>query len=179
MSLGATDTAFNFDALFYGDFDVVTDSITVKSGSNLLRGTVLGRVMSASTATSAANAGNTGNGTMGVITVSAGAQPGTYKLFVIAAAANAGTFSVEDPSGQPVGEGTVAVAFSKGGIAFTLADGATDFAVGDGFSIIVVAAGFKSVAVNSANTDGTEAPYAVLAQDTDATSADTVAPAYI
>lgn len=83
-----------------------------------------------------ANAGNTGTGTMGTPTITAGAKEGTYRVTIIAAATNAGTFEVEDPDGVPVGVGTVAVAFSHGGVAFTLSD-ATDFVVGDGFSFTV------------------------------------------
>lgn len=90
-------------------------------------------------AASAAVAGNTGNGTMGAVTVTAGAKLGVYKLTVITAASNAGVFSVEDPDGNIVDMGNVAAAFSSGGLAFTLADGATDFAVGDQFNITVTA----------------------------------------
>lgn len=88
-----------------------------------------------------ANAGNTGNGAFGTITASSGAKEGTYRVNVTAAAANAGTFLVEDPDGNVVGIGTVGSAFSKNGIAFTLADGATDFVVGDGFTFAVAPTG--------------------------------------
>lgn len=100
-------------------------------------GEMIGLEASAGTAVGAAVAGNTGNGTMGTVTVSAGAKEGVYLLTITTAASNAGTFVVEDPDGITVGVGTVAVAFSKGGLAFTLADGATDFVVGDQFTITV------------------------------------------
>jgi hypothetical protein len=85
-----------------------------------------------------AQAGNTGNGTFAATpTITAGAKEGTYRVEITAAASNAGTFAVEDPEGNLVGIGTVAVAFSQGGVAFTLQDGATDFAVNDGFTFAV------------------------------------------
>lgn len=86
-------------------------------------------------AASAAVAGNTGNGTMGTVTVSAGAKEGVYKLTIVEPASNAGAFVVEDPDGIAIGNGDVAAAFSAGGLAFTLADGGTDFAAGDQFTI--------------------------------------------
>lgn len=95
----------------------------------------VGADAAAGSASSTAYAGNTGNGTMGTVTVSAGAKEGTYNLEIIEPAANAGKFSVEDPDGVIIGTGTVGVAFSAGGLAFTLADGATDFVAGDGFTI--------------------------------------------
>ena len=99
--------------------------------------TRIGVEVAAGTAVAAAFAGNTGNGTMGAVTVSAGAKAGVYNLIVIEPGANAGVFQVIDPDGVFVGRGTVAVAFSAGGLAFTLADGATDFVAGDGFTITV------------------------------------------
>lgn len=100
-------------------------------------GTRIGVEALAGTAVAAAVAGNTGNGTMGAVTVSAGAKAGVYTLTITEPAANAGAFVVEDPDGINIGNGDVAAAFSAGGLAFTLADGATDFAAGDQFTITV------------------------------------------
>jgi hypothetical protein len=99
-------------------------------------GVILGAAFAA-TGASAAGSGNTGNGTMGAITVTAGAKQGVYTLEIVEPAANAGAFVVRDPDGILVDNGTVAVAFSAGGLAFTLADGATDFVAGDTFAITV------------------------------------------
>lgn len=99
-------------------------------------GCVVGGTFSA-TASSAALGTNTGNGTMGTITVSAGAKQGVYTLTIIEPGANVGTFVVEDPDGLQIGDGVVGTAFSAGGLAFTLADGATDFVAGDSFAITV------------------------------------------
>ncbi|MBK8706681.1 MAG: head decoration protein [Saprospiraceae bacterium] len=146
------------------------DAIIVKSGQNLKAGAVLGAVTTAA-ATSAAGT-NTGNGTMGAITVSAGAIEGKYTLKITKAAANAGDFEVIDPQGDVSGIGTVAVAYSTGGLAFTLADGATDFAVGDTFVITVVQSAIKYAEHDPAATDGTAKAVAVLFADVDASSAD-------
>lgn len=138
------------------------EAITVtQAGVALAAGTVLGRVNDGATASSAAKAGNTGNGVMGTVTPTA-ARPGRYSLRITAAAANAGTFLVEDPDGNLVGEGTVAVAFAQGGLAFTLADGATDFAVNDVIYIDVVQGVGKYKAYAAANTDGSGVPAAIL-----------------
>lgn len=125
-------------------------------------GQVLGKISKAGTATATALPGNTGNGVFGAITVGAGAKPGNYRLFITAAAANAGTFHLEDPDGVLVEIGTVGVAFNSGGVAFTLADGAVDFAVGDGFSIAVDAGVGTYAAYNPAGTNGTEVAAAIL-----------------
>jgi hypothetical protein len=146
------------------------DAIIVKSGQNLKAGTVLGAVITAA-ATSAAGT-NTGNGTMGTVTVSAGAVPGIYKLKITKAATNAGDFTVTDPQGDVAGVGTVGAAYSNGGLAFTLADGATDFALNDSFTITVTESAIKYAQHDPAATDGTAKAVAVLFADVDATSAD-------
>lgn len=126
-------------------------------------GTILGKVISGGTATAVADTGNTGTGAFGAITVTAPAKIGTYRAVITTVAGNAGTFLVVDPDGKPVGTGTVAVAFSKGGLAFTLAD-ATDFVIGDGFNINVVGSYKYKIAVETA-TDGSNAAAAVALAD--------------
>ena len=146
------------------------ESVTIVAGSGtIVAGTVLGQITNAGTATAAANAGNTGTGTVGTITVSAGAKPGAYKLTIIHAATDAGTFLLTDPIGLVVGSGTVAVAFSKGGLAFTLSD-ATDFVVGDGFTITVAAGSGKYAPYDDDNTNGTEVAACIALENVDATA---------
>lgn len=147
------------------------EKVTILSGQNLKAGAVLGKVASGA-GSSAAFAGNTGNGTMGAITVGAGAKVGVYKLIIIEPGTNVGTFTVEDPDGITVGRGTVAVAFSAGGLSFTLADGSTDFIAGDGFNITVAAGSNKYKEYNPANTDGSETAIAILYDAVDASAAD-------
>ena len=99
------------------------------------------------TATAAALGTNTGNGAMGSITVSAGAMPGVYTLTIVEPGTTVGTFVVEDPLGNQVGDGVVASAFSAGGLAFTLADGSTDFVAGDSFAITVAGNAFLGISI--------------------------------
>lgn len=139
--------------------NVVT--VNEATAKEYLVGTVLGRVISGATATAVAGSGNTGDGAMGAITVAAPAMVGEYRLVIIAAATNAGTFLVSDPKGVLVGSGTVGSAFSAGGLTFTLADGAADFVVGDSFTITVVGSYKYKIAVETA-TDGSRTPDAVV-----------------
>lgn len=155
------------------------EAITVLSGQNItVPLTVLGKV-TVGAGTSEAFAGNTGNGTMGAITVSAGAKAGVYKLTIIEPAANAGKFTVEDPDGIIIGVGTVAVAFSAGGLAFTLADGATDFVAGDGFNITIAAGSGKYVAYNQDASNGSQRAAGILTDAVDATDGDADGVAFV
>lgn len=130
---------------------VTCSSATCAFGALVLGGTADHTGISATaetleSAAPAAQSGNTGNGTFAATpAVTSGAKPGIYRLEVTAAAANAGTFMVEDPDGNNVGYGTVGVAFSQGGVAFTLNDGSTDFAVNDGFTFAVAPTGGTDV----------------------------------
>lgn len=124
--------------------------------------TVSSTTISAAGAVAAAYAGNTGNGTIGAITLGAGAKAGIYNLTIVEPGVNVGNFIVEDPDGLFVGQGDVAVAFSGGGLSFTLADGATDFVSGDGFTITVGAGPGRYVAYSNAATDGSEVAAAIL-----------------
>lgn len=88
----------------------------------------------AATAAAVANAGNTGNGTVGAITVSAGAMQGAYSIIFDSAT----TYNVYNAaSGAFIGAGATGSAFSAGGLAFTITAGGTAFAVGDGFMLTV------------------------------------------
>lgn len=87
--------------------------------------------------------GTTGNGTVTGLAVASGEEPtpGVWTLTCTAAAADSGTFRLEDPDGTVIDEAiTVAVAETNcGGLAFTIADGATDYAVGNYFLLTVPA----------------------------------------
>lgn len=157
--------------------NISCEQITVLSGTAaMVAGTVLGRVV-AGTATEA-HAGNTGTGAMGSITVGSGAQAGVYRVVFTQAVANAGNFEVYAPSGQLVGNGLVAVAFSGGGISFTIAD-ATDFVVGDKFLVTVVLTSAKYTILTPAATDGSEVAAAILWDYCDASAADKQAAAVV
>lgn len=150
----------------YCDKNFSRKAITLASSGTareIKTGTVLGKV-TVGTA-SETHAGNTGNGTMGTITVGAGAVPGVYRLRIVAAESDAGDFQVSDPSGNLVGVGKVGVAYSSGGLSFTLADGSANFIVGDTFLITVAAGSGKHKEINFSATDGTQIADAIAMND--------------
>jgi hypothetical protein len=151
------------------------DQITIASGAGVLKaGTVLGKISIGAAAAAAKSGGNTGNGT---ITMDAttpilnGAKIGVYTARCIAAAANGGTFRIEDPDGFVIGDIAVGATFADD-IKFVIADGATDFIVGDGFDITVAGGSGKFVPYDPAGIDGRQNASAVLYEGCDATSAD-------
>lgn len=152
--------------------------ITLAEGNNLLAGAVLGRVITAGTATAQAGT-NTGNGAMGSITVGAGAQPGGYLLKITKKVTDKGDFQLIDPQGDVCGVGSVATAFSGGGLSFTLADGTADFEVGDQFIITVTALTEKWHVLAPAATNGSQIAAGVLYRDSDATDGDIEAVAIV
>lgn len=162
------------NGLLAGDRVPLERIITLVSGQNLTRGAVLGRVVAAATASTAAKSGgNTGGGTitMDVTTpVLAGAKPGVYTARCIATATNGGTFRVEDPDGNVIGDVAVGATFADD-IKFVIADVGTDFIVGDGFDITVASVDKYALSLAAA-TDGSQVPVAVLGIDCDASLGD-------
>lgn len=146
----------------------------IKSGSGkVITGTVLGAVGGSATAAAKAG-GNTGGGTLtldATTPVLAGAKDGVYSVRCIAAAANSGTFRIENPDGVVIGDVLVGATFADG-IKFVIADVGADFAVGDGFDISVSTAGKKYIPLNFAGVDGSQKAVAILIHLTDATSED-------
>jgi len=164
MSLVATEaTRFNAVVKYEQEASVgiCRDVVTAYEGSSTSYpvGTVLGKYFVATSVTPTAAAGNTGNGSIGTVTITGKAKRGTYTVTIIKAATNAGDFTVSDPSGAVIGNGTVAVAYSNQ-LAFTLADGATDFVVGDSWTVEVVG-DYKYKQVEATATDGTAVACAI------------------
>lgn len=169
---------FTPDRLVISTDDVLTKKITLLSGQNCIRGTVLGKV--ALGGASETHAGNTGNGvmTLDVTTpVLANAKAGVYTVKCTAAASNSGTFRIFDPEGKVLGDVAVAGTFADQ-IKFVIADGSADFIVGDTFLVTVAAGSGKYVKAVAAATDGSQIPDTILVEDTNATSADQEALAY-
>lgn len=136
------------------------DEITLIAGSGAAKtikvGQVLGKVPTGSAVAAAKSGGNTGNGAFTVdatTPVLPGAKPGIYRVTCIAAAANGGTFRVEDPDGNVLGDVAVGATFSDD-IRFVIADGAADFIVGDAFDVTVSVTAVKYDALNFAATNG-------------------------
>ncbi|MBW6524427.1 head decoration protein [Sphingomonas sp. RHCKR47] len=162
----------------------------VLSGALFVAASVLG-IVTLGTAAAAAKPGNVGNGTFALnesAPLGPRTKPGIYTLRCIAAAANGGTFRLEDPDGIVLGD--VAIAGGAGGTAVvgehirgTITDGATDFAVGDGFDVTVglapkVAGLDRAKLAAAASVDGSQEPSLVLAYDVDASAGDVEAIAY-
>lgn len=125
--------------------------VVTQTGAAVPSGTLLTQSGdAATTGTSAATAGNTGNPTFGTIAVSAAAKPGDYKLTFSAAT----KFTVEDPAGVTVGNGTTGVAFSKSGLGFTLTAGGTAAVAGDEFTISVAAGTGKYIPYTASGAAG-------------------------
>lgn len=119
--------------------------VVTQTGTEVKSGTLLSKVDTGA-ATTSATAGNTGNPTFGAITVGAAAVSGAYKLTFTAAT----KFTVEDPAGVTIGNGTTGVAFSKAGLGFTLTAGGTAAVAGDEFTIAVAVGSGKYVPYSAA-----------------------------
>lgn len=150
--------------------------VTVASGAgDLITGTVMAKVgASLSAASAAKSGGNTGNGTLTLDAtnpVLAGGKLGVYTVRCIAAAANSGTFRVEDPDGVVLGDVAVAATFADD-VKFVIADGSSDFIVGDGFDITVSAGTEKWKKCVYGAVDSLSVPAGILLDGVDASSAD-------
>lgn len=166
--------------------DLISDQITLITGQNLARGSLLGKITIGAAVAAAKGGGNTGNGTlvMDVVTpILVGCQVGVYQVRCVEAVANGGKFTVVGPDGKlvgyiiiPAGAGNN-IAFADQ-IKFVLTDGAADFIVGDGFDVTVAAGSGKYTLSLAAAVDGSATPDAVLSEDTDATLADKLTVAY-
>lgn len=155
-----------------GEGNISRDNGTLITGQNLGAGTVLGKITLAGA--SETHAGNTGNGVMTLDAtnpVRQGAMVGVYTATCITAAANGGTFRVEDPNGNVMGDVAVAGTFDDD-IKFVIADGSADFIVGDKFLITVAAGSGKFTILAPAAQDGSQTAAGMLVAPVDATSAD-------
>jgi hypothetical protein len=145
-------------------------TIVAGQAAILQAGTVVGQAGPATITTSADGGGaagaNTGNGTFGTITPGAGYKPGNYVLKMLTAT----TFSVADPTGIALANGTTGTAYTSTGIGFTLTAGGTAFVAGDGFLIFGSGAGAYKPYLPTA-TDGSGVPSGILYSSVDATTA--------
>jgi hypothetical protein len=172
------ETAFSVPQIIAGG-TYTTRKLTLVSGAgDLDAGTVLGAILAAAAATVTVGTpvsgvgGTVGNGTVSAFTSDDGAQEGTWMLICTATGAT-GKFRVMRPDGTLDGILTIGSAYN-GGINGTVSDGANDWLVDDVIPITVAYtwASLKYKKSIAAATDGSQYPRTVLAQDTDATSAD-------
>jgi hypothetical protein len=128
----------------------------------------------------------TGNGTCTEIEGRRALKVGNYVVTCTAAGTtHGGTFGVVDPDGKTIG--TLVLPDTAGGsatfthdqITFKITDGSTNFAVDDYFTITVSIAPRQVKLLDKTATDGSSAPYAVLSEAVDATSAAKMAIAYL
>lgn len=141
---------------FEVDTSYVREFGTLTANNPVVIGTPLGKISAGAVTTAAKAGGNTGNGVLTLDPTTpklVGARPGVYTVRFIAAATNGGTFRVEDPNGDVIGDGQVGAAFVDD-VKFTIADGATDFVVGDGFDITIAAGSGKIVVLSATGLDG-------------------------
>lgn len=138
-----------------GGAGLVTKSVTITGGVDLVRGSLLGMVTDIAGA-AVAKGGNTGNGTVTAITAGADAVPGVYTITYTAPT----TFTVSDPNGLALPNG-VNGAYVSNELNFTAAAGGTAFVAGDAFTIPFTGGGFK-LSVSTA-ADGSQKPVAILA----------------
>lgn len=136
-------------------------------------GMVCGLIAMGAATSAAKSGGNTGTGALTVdatTPVLSGAKTGVYTVRCIAAASNSGTFRVEDPNGDVIGDIAVGATFSDD-IKFVIADGGTDFIIGDGFDITVAAGSGYYTPLDVTKGNGAEIAAAILFSSVDASGA--------
>lgn len=89
---------FTHDNLLYGNKTVVPEAVTVQSGLNLVRGTVLGKITA--NAGSAPSVVGTGNGVMSTPSAQRNSKAGDYVVTCVEAITYGGRFSVVDPDSR-------------------------------------------------------------------------------
>lgn len=170
---GSSDT-YTPDRLIAGvNIGQVTDAGVIVTGQNLTRGALLGKITLATPSIPAVV--GTGNGLMSAISLGAKGQVGSYVVKMTGATA----FTVTDPNGDSLPAAAALGAYTDAQINFTITAGGTAFIAGDTFTIVVAAGSGKFNLSLLAATDGSQVPYAVLAEDTNATSADKTATIYL
>ena len=156
---GITAEAYIPDQLIAGDLKLISDSVTITGGADLVRGSLLGAVTIGAAGAAVAAGGNTGNGVISAIALGAKAKVGTYTIKFTGALA----YIVLDPNGIELAPATAAGAYVDPQIGWTFTAGGTPMAAGDSFTI-AVAAGSGSLKLSAtAATDGSQYPVAVLA----------------
>jgi hypothetical protein len=132
-----------------------------------LRGALLGRTATDGAVTAIAATGNTGNGTLSGLDIGGAAVTGDWTIV----AQSATLWFVFNPEGIFSGRATTGAAHNASGVHFTVTAGATAFAAGDSFVLRVSDVSYEYKLSTAAATDGSQLPDAILAEDTDASSA--------
>lgn len=172
MGASFTSESFAPDNLLAGGH-VLSRSITLALGQNLVRGAVLGKISVGAVTAAAKAGGNTGNGTISAVVALVGAKVGVYTVRFTAAT----VFTVEDADGNVIGTGSTGAQFADD-LQFTITAGGTPFIAGDGFDLTVAAGSGKYVLSLASATDGSQVPDLILVEPTNASAADKVTVAY-
>jgi hypothetical protein len=168
---------FTHDNLLAGDQrQLVNLPATVDLGQVLSRGALLGRILRAIGA-AAADPGNTGEGTISNEALTADAEVGTYQIVCVAAGPPA-VFAVYTPDGTRIEDATAEVSYSCR-INFLIEAYGTAFAAGDTFTVEVEEGSLEVTQASRVALDGSAEPYAVLAEDVDATLAPVLTSVYV
>ena len=179
-SLGLTNDSFSFENLISGSFPIIARSITLLSGENLTKGTLIGKI-TRSTPTTGTKTG-TGDGTMTGVVGGKETKIGIYTILCIEDSGSGNeTWSVHDPDGVRLQDATTGVAYSNSHLGFTINDGGTDFIAGDYFTITVAAGSgyYKKALLASVDGSGNYENMAILAKDTDASGGNIVTTAWL
>jgi len=169
--------------LFAGNgMSVVSGTVTLVTGQDLEKGSVLGKVTREAGAP--ASEGNSGDGEVTGVAMGAATQLGDYTLICTSAPTEAGAndagFAVFAPDGKRLEDAVQGVTYGNDHLGFTIGNAdEADFAVSDSFTIPITAVDDEWKLVNSANVDGSAEPRAVLAADVDASEEDKTAPVYL
>ena len=170
-SLGLISESFAYENLRSGDFPIIPKEITIITGQNHTKGTLIGKITKV-VGVAVAGVGNAGDGIFSAVVGGHKTKIGTYSLECVEVVA--GRFKVIDPDGVRLDDTIVDVAYSNEHLGFTIAAGALDFIVGDTFTIAITAGSGKFTLALAASVDGSELyeNMCILAKDTDASSAD-------
>lgn len=104
---------FTPKTLIAGDFPRISESVILAAGQNVLRGTVLGKIVFGAVTATAKTGGNTGAGTLTLPVKKAKTQPGVYTVRCVTATKGAGAITSAAKAGGNTGAGTVTLV-SKG-----------------------------------------------------------------
>lgn len=169
--------SFSYDNLIAGSQrSIVSSPATVDLGQVLSRGALLGRVLRV-IGDALADVGNTGDGTISNEALTAKAEVGIYRIVCIAAGPPA-VFAVFTPDGTRIEDATAEVSYSCR-ISFLIEAYGTPFAVGDTFTVEVDEGSLEVTLASRVAIDGSAEPYAILAEDVDATLAPVLTSVYV